>query len=207
MIKRTRMGLVSAALIVLAAFWGGQVYAQASLSFDVDISSPLAPVATWSTTPAASSCETSWSGTVGASGSETLPAIRTSGTYSITCDFPGDSIATLNWLNPTENTDATPYTNPGVTRLVWSTDGLADFDCLAPMSSGDAFIDRPGDQTMHTITGLAPGTWEFTAYAVNTLGLCSGPSNVASKMITGSMQLSDSVTISVPAPVSGLGAT
>lgn len=192
--------VVAAAIAAVASL---PVYAQNAVTFEVDLSNPLAPVATWAATPAAgASCEASgaWTGSKAASGTETLGAIRSSSLWALQCSWPGETIATLTWVNPTENDDGTAYTNPGVTRLVWTSSGnLSSFDCLQPSATPSIqTTDRPADQTMHTITGLTPGTWNFAAYAVNTLGLCSTASNIASKTITGPASLSDSVSVKVP---------
>lgn len=177
-----------------------EAFSQATLDFDIDISVPLAPVATWSTSPAASGCTTSWAGARGPSGSDTLPPVTESQTYAITCDFSGESMATVTWVNPTQNDDGTPYSHStGVTRLVWSRNGVNDFQCLNPPASGDATVDRPGNQTMHTVTGLASGDWDFAAFAVNSMGLCSRMSNVVAKTIEGAFVVADSISFKVPA--------
>lgn len=179
------------------------VCAQNAMNLDVDLSDPLAPVATWSATPAAGvACTASgaWSGPKAASGTETLGEIRASSLWALQCTWPGDSQATITWVNPTQNDDGTPYTNPGVTRLAWTNgSNIGSFDCLRPTAVPSiSTTDRPAGQTMHTITGLAPGTWTFQAHAVNTLGLCSAPSNRATKTTTASAVLSDSVSVKVP---------
>lgn len=178
-------------------------YAQNAVTFDVNLSNPLAPVATWTATPAAgATCTASgaWSGTKAASGSETLGAIRSSSLWALACTWPGETIATLTWTNPTQNDDGTAYLNPNVTRLAWSSSGnLASFDCLQPAATPSIqTTDRPADQTMHTITGLTPGTWGFAAYAVNSVNLCSAASNIATKTITGPASLSESFSVTVP---------
>lgn len=186
--------------------------AQNSMTFDLDLSDLLAPELTWSTSPAGATCTASgdWSGDKGAAGAEALPPIRTSSGFALACSWPGDSMAMLTWVNPTENTDGSSY-DPltGITRLVWTNQGnLAAFDCLAPGSlpPGAATIDRPGGQTMHTVTGLAPGQWDFQAFAVNSIGLCSAPSNTASKVTSGGATVNDSISVTVPAPITLLNA-
>ena len=175
------------------------------VSLDLDLSNLLAPTLTWTST--ADECSVSWDlGIKPANGSETVPPIRSSSMFGVVCSVAGDSQAVLTWVNPTENDDGSPYTDPDVTRLAWSMDGLGDFDCLDPDASGDNWTDRPSGDTAHTITGLSPGTWEFRAYAVNQVGLCSGPSNTASKETTAGSTVSSSVSISVPGAVGGLGA-
>lgn len=201
-----RFGIFAVLVAGLALLAGSpSAQAQAAASLSIDISSPLAPTATWSTTPAATECRASWAGVVGPSGTATLPPITSSVTYTLDCDFAGDSLATITWTNPTQNTDGSPYTDPGETRLYWGNDGsvasLTAADCLA----GSPQAARPADQTMHTATGLSPGSWQFVAFAVNSMGICSAASNVATKMISGSFTASDSVSIVLPEPITGLG--
>lgn len=184
--------------------------AQNSVTLDLDLSNLLAPELTWSATPVAD-CNAmgDWSGNKGTAGNEILSPIRTSVVYGLVCDFPGESIATLTWMNPTDNEDGTPYDHStGVTRLIWTPDGnLASFDCLDPttLPTNLQTTDRPGDQTTHTVTGLSPADWTFGAFAVNPVGLCSDMSNAAAKTIQGSSQLSESISITVPDPITGLG--
>lgn len=146
-----------------------------------------------------------WTGPKAESGTETLGRILGSVDYGLDCVWPADAIATVSWTLPTTNTDGSPLTDLDVIRIVWTDQGdIGNFDCLDPMAGSFNYVDRPGDQTMHTITGLTPGTWEFSAYAVNAIGLCSQASNVASKMITGEVTVSNTVSFDVPNAVGGV---
>lgn len=198
------MKLVRLAALLTFAIGAAPLFAQNAMDLNVDMTDPLAPKATWTATPAtAVTCTASgsWSGNKAASGTETLPAIRASSMWALQCTWPGETQATVTWVNATTNDDGSPYTNPGVTRLAWTSgSNIASFDCLRPTSppAGISTTDRPAGQTMHTITGLAAGTWTFRAFSVNTLGLCSVASNNATKTLAPSASLSDSVSVKVP---------
>lgn len=198
--------LVAIALLVCSS----AALAQNSINFDLDLSDLLAPELTWSTSPAGATCTASgaWSGSKASSGTETVAPIRTSSGFAIACSWPGDSMAMLTWVNPTTNTDGSAY-DPltGATRLVWSDQGNLDaFDCLDPAGSGLPTVERPGGQSMHTVADLTPGTWEFRAFAVNSMGLCSAPSNTASKTTGAAVSVNDSITVTVPNPITLLDA-
>lgn len=192
------------ALVGFALVFARAADAQNAMTLDVDLSNPLAPVATWTATPAAGvtcAASGSWSGAKAASGTETLDAIRASSLWALQCDWPDETQATLTWVNPTTNDNGSAYTNPGVTRLAWTSgSNLGTFDCLRPTSppAGVSTTDRPAGQTMHTITGLTAGSWSFRAFAVNTLGLCSAASNTAAKTLQPASSLSDSFSVTVP---------
>lgn len=189
--------LVIVTACVLAAVFASDAHAQADVQFELDLSSQRAPVATWSA-EGATSCVASglWSGDKGATGTETLDPLTDSGGYTLECAFAGDSLAELTWTNPTQNTDGTPYDNPQDTVLIWSQGSLEGMTCedVGEVES----TTRPGDQVMHTVTGLDAGTWNFGAFARNDMGLCSAMSVSASKMITGEVTVSDTISVKVP---------
>ncbi len=201
------VSLLSAfALLALAA---GRAEAQNSIEFDLNVAADS--TLTWSTSPAADACQASgdWSGEKAASGSESVGRISSSSVFVLACSWAGDSLATVSWVEPTENTDGTPYENPDVTRLAWAegAGSVAAFDCMDPAATPDiATADRPAGETMHTVTGLTPGTWEFVAYAVNDIGICSAASNTASKETTAGTDTQSTISVTVPAPISGLTA-
>src|SRR3982750_4586537 len=68
--------------------------------------SGMTPVLTWSTSPTAQSCVASggWSGNRAVSGTETLPSINSSTSYTLTCTW-GDGTAIVSWITPTTNSD------------------------------------------------------------------------------------------------------
>lgn len=160
----------------------------------------LTTTLTWEST--LSSCVGSghpaWDGPKTSSGTQDLPAITMSGTYSLTltCSSPDDRSAKLTWENPTENTDGTPYTNPAGTKIFY---GRADGELSNTISVMDPAA------TTYTIEDLAPGEWLFAVRAVNTYGVESALSNVASKtMREGSIE-SESVSLTVnPVPAASV---
>jgi len=137
----------------------------------------LTPVLTWSTTPTASSCTASggWSGTKFASGTETLPAITASKSYTLTCTW-GNGTVIVNWAKPTKNTDGTNLTDLTGYKVVYGTSSTA-------LNSSKAVADP--NATAATISALQSGTWYFAVRALNSKQVESANSNVAQKAITG----------------------
>jgi hypothetical protein len=161
---------------------------------------------TWSTTPAAASCNasghSSWTGAKAASGTQELPAITLSGTYNLTlaCTWPGDSGATVTWVAPTTNTDGT--------ALAKCASGDSTGPCLAgfrvyrrvgssDMSSAEMTLVTNPNATSHVFTGLGVGVQNFGVEAINGNGVPSAMSNIASKTITASTTRTESVTVTV----------
>jgi len=164
---------------------------------------------TWATNPAATSCtasgHASWTGTKAASGTQTLPAITMSGSYSLTlaCTWPGDTTATVRWTAPTTNTDGSALakcasstsTGPCLAKFHVYRAACAGFPtgaCTPEMTPAN----NP-NATSQQFTGLAPGTHFFGVEAVNGDGVPSVMSNVASKTISGTTTRTESVTITV----------
>lgn len=160
----------------------------------------VVPVLTWSTEPAADSCIASggWSGEKGASGSETLPATQSSATYNLTCTWAADNDVTLTWDNPTQNTDGSPYTDPGHTLIEYSPDGQDPWFMQV--------VDDPGD-TSAVVPGLEPGDWTFRAYAVNQADVSSDASNTTVVVVEPASTDEETIGIQVnpqPGPVTNL---
>jgi hypothetical protein len=131
-----------------------------------------------------------------------LPPITLSGTYNLTltCNWPGDTTATLTWTAPTTNTDGSALakcasdTTVGpclayynVYRRVGSTD----------MNGAEVTPVRDPNATTKVYTGLGTGTHNFAVEAVNGNGVPSVLSNIAAKVITSAVSKSQSVTITV----------
>lgn len=160
----------------------------------------LTTTLTWEST--LSSCVGSghpaWAGPKTSSGTQELPAITMSGTYSLTltCSSPDDRSAKLTWENPTENTDGTAYTNHAGTRIHYgrSASVLAQtVDVMDPAA------------TTHTIENLDLGEWFFAVRAVNSNGAESALSNVAAKTMREGSTESESVSLTVnPVPAAGV---
>lgn len=160
----------------------------------VSATGSLVPVLTWSTSPVATSCVAGggWSGTRFASGSETLPRITVSTSYSLTCTW-GNGAATIQWTAPTANVDGSPLRD------------LAGFNVLYGTSNNaltqSRLVNDPGARNV-TIAALPSGTWHFTVRAFNQAQLESSDSNLAQKTITGASGSRNlSITINAaPAP-------
>jgi hypothetical protein len=168
------------------------LFAQNIIQFTADVTSgveTVVPVLTWDTTPAADDCVASgdWSGSKGPAGTETLPAITSSATYNITCEWL-DVSATLTWTAPTQNTDGTSLTD------------LAGFKIYYGMTQGgpyDEVVDIPdAGATTHVVQPLASGAWFFVSTAYNAIGTESDFSNEAMKIL-GLESEQDSVGITV----------
>jgi len=135
----------------------------------------LTPVLTWSTSPVASSCTASgaWSGTKFASGSETLPTITASKSYTLTCSWGGGS-ATVNWTAPTTNTNGTPLTDLAGFKVLFGTSASA--------LNQSQMVNDPR-ATSKTLSSLGAGTWYFAVTAYTSDGVESDLSNLGSKTI------------------------
>ncbi len=157
----------------------------------------LIPVLTWASSPAgATSCTASggWTGTKTGSGTETLPEITSSKTYTLTCAWPTTSgTATVSWTAPSLNTDGTPLTDLAGFRVYYGTS-------QSLLGTSD---DAPGATTrQRLIDNLAAGTWYFAVRAVNVNGAESANSNIAAKLVGATAQtVSVSTTITIrPVP-------
>lgn len=190
------------------AFLFTNASAQNDVELDVSVGSSGEPSVTWTTSPDAQSCSASWSESIDPSGgTATLDRLSTttSTTLSAGCSWTGDSMATLSWTNPTENTDGSSYdSSTGETVLAWSQDDISGLSCYDADTVNTT--TRPGDETMHTITGLAPGDWNFVAFARDSMGVCSEGSDVATKTTTSEVTASATVTLTPPGVVQELGA-
>ena len=164
-------------LLLLASF--AQAQTAGTITFTANKTSSttsFAPVLTWSTSPVASSCAASggWTGTKFASGSETLPTISSSKSYTLTCAW-GNGTATINWVAPTQNTDNSPLTNLKGFKIVYGT-SASNLNLSQSVNSTTA--------RSATIAALGAGTWYFAVRAVNTANAESDNSAVVSRTIT-----------------------
>lgn len=186
-----------ASLALVAALACGQAYAATTFNASVtNANGELQTTLTWDSDR--EGCEASghpsWSGPKPASGTENLPTIALSGTYSLTltCVSPADDMATLTWTPPTQNTDGSPLTNLAGYRVYWGT--------AQGTYPNVVRLDNPG-LASHIVDELEPGTWFFVVTALNSVGVESMFSNVASKTLTGEASDSESVTLTVnPVP-------
>jgi hypothetical protein len=196
-------GIFAAAIaLVLSALYASPAHAQSvpTMIFTAENTVgdvTVTPRLTWSTSPAATSCVAGdgWSGTKGPSGTETLPAISSTATYSLTCTWAGDTRATLMWTNATQNVDGSPYSNPKLIRIRYGTSAGA-------LNQVQDVLPPPAPTpTTYTFAGLAAGTWYFTAQSVNSNDIESAPTNVVQKTLTADTGVERSLAITVrPAP-------
>lgn len=190
-------------LLCLAGLYSTAYAQAATLVFQVATTSAdgktLTPKISWSTSPAASSCTASgdWSGTKAATGVETLAAVNSSKSYTMVCNWAGDTTATVTWSNPTTNADGTPLTNLQGTRILWGT-SAANLD--------QTFYNEDAAATKWVSPTLAAGTWYFGVRSYNSLGLESATTTPVSKVITAAASQSRTATIgfSVPSSPSGV---
>jgi hypothetical protein len=174
---RIKNALRALPLLLLASF--SQAQTAGTVNFTANPTSATGsatPVLTWSTSPVASSCAASgaWSGTKFASGSETLPAITASKSYTLTCAW-GSGTATISWVAPTQNTDNSPLTNLKGFRVLYGTS--------ATNLNLSQSVNDPAARSV-TIAALGAGTWYFAVRAVNTANAESDNSAVVSRTIT-----------------------
>lgn len=214
--------LVAAILAMFVGLWWiSPASAQSTVTLGASVTTgdgTLTTDVSWATnppltvgTPCQASGHTAWAGAKAGSGTQRI-TIATSGMLNLqlTCTFQGDSIVTVVWTNPTQNTDNSAYTNPKDVRLkhTFAAALTAGPNCAA----GETCIDvpqTPAPATMRTITGITQiGTWRVIAYARNALDIFStSGSNVATKAFTGSFPVSQSVAITVnpvPGPITSL---
>jgi hypothetical protein len=98
----------------------------------------------------------------------TLPA------FTITVVGTATGSATLTWNPPTQNTDGSPLTNLAGYRVYWGTS--------QNNLSNSTLLNNPG-LASHVVDQLTPATWYFAVTAVNSSGVESTFSNLASKQV------------------------
>lgn len=201
---------LTALAMIAASLWGTGAYAQTpSLTFSaesvVGVES-VVPKFTWSTSPAGATCTASgdaaWTGAKLGSGSEVLASINASKSYTLSCNWPGDTQAELMWLRPTTYTNGSPLTVAKYT-VAFST-SLTDV-LLSPLPAGVQKRDHnfPAAQSA-TVTGItAPGTYFFCVRALDAAGTASDcgkrvdDQTYPAKTITGAASQSRSISITV----------
>lgn len=96
------------------------------------------------------------------------------GPFTITVAQVASGAATLSWLPPTENTDGSALTNLAGYEVRYGRD--------RNNLSNSVRIDDPS-VTVYVIENLTSGTWYFAVAAINSQGIASELSNIASKTI------------------------
>lgn len=213
----SRVPLVLA--LFASALYGGRVLAQNTVTLGASVTSgngQLTTDITWSTnpplttgTPCVASGHANWTGNKAGSGSQTV-TISTSGTLplSLTCTFPGTvGIAEFSWTPATTNTDGSNYVNRNFTRIRYTFNPTLPVSPLPACNAGgvvcvDVADDVTPRPTMRTVTGLTTvGTLRAVATHVNSVNAESAASNAVTKVFTGAVPVTQSVSITVnPVP-------
>jgi hypothetical protein len=149
----------------------------------------VTPRLTWSTTPTATSCTASggWSGTKAASGSQTLAAVYGNTNFTLRCSWSAAGSAVVSWVAPTRNTDGTALTDLASFKVLYGTSSTS--------FTQSANVSDPTARSF-TVGSLAPATWYFKVRVVNSRGVESSDSNVASKAVSGA-SATKTVSVSV----------
>lgn len=182
-----------ALIALVASLAAGQALAATTFTSTVTVANgELMTTLAWNSDRAScvASGHEAWMGPKPAMGSETLPTITLSGSYTLTltCSSPADDTATLTWTPPTQNTDGTPLLNLTGYKVYWGT---------TPGQYPNSVEIMTASQTMYVVDGLTPGTWRFAVTALNSVGAESEFSNVAMKTITDAVIDEESVTLTV----------
>jgi uncharacterized protein YidB (DUF937 family) len=96
------------------------------------------------------------------------------GPFSITVTDAGNGSATLSWLPPVQNLDGSPLTNLAGYEIRYGVDE-AEMSNVVSLSNPSL--------SMYVVDNLTSGTWYFAVVAVNSSGVASPLSDVASKTI------------------------
>jgi hypothetical protein len=191
-----------AALCIVAlclAFAATDLRAQSAptVSLNVTIASRNVPTVTW-TSSGATSCVASggWSGTKAVSGTQVLPAITASTTYTLTCSSAAATSLMLEWTRPTENTDGSALTDLAGFNIFYGTSSTVQGPLLTAINSATA--------TTYTHTGITVGQHCYALESVNALGVKSQPTNIACSTITTGLSAAASFKVNVPSPPTGL---
>lgn len=94
--------------------------------------------------------------------------------FNITVTAVTSGSATLSWTPPTRNNDGSALTNLAGYRVYWGT-SQSNLSSMAQ-------VNNPG-LSSYVVSALTPATWYFAVTAVNTLGVESDRSTVASKIV------------------------
>jgi hypothetical protein len=94
--------------------------------------------------------------------------------FSVTVVAVATGSATLSWTPPTQNTDGSPLTDLAGYRIYWGTN--------QNNLTNSVTVNNPGLAT-YVVSSLTPATWFFATTALNSKGVESNRSNVASKVL------------------------
>lgn len=90
----------------------------------------------------------------------------------------GTGSGTWSWAPPTKNTDGSVLTDLAGYRLIFGTSSGNLAQSVSIQNAG---------ATSYTLTGLAPATWYGAVIAVNSAGVSSDASNIASATVSGAI--------------------
>lgn len=195
-----RIGLIAmtvGAVLALFSVLPAQAQVEPTLTFAAETvtgAGSVVPKLTWSTSPAATSCtatgHATWTGAKAASGTATLPALAMSGisSFNLSCTWPGDRTATVNWTAPTQNIDGSALTNLSGYRILYGT---------SPTELTQSELLQNAAATHFKFENLAPGAWYFRVLAFNTLGVEGELSTTGTKTISANSTVTRTVTITV----------
>ena len=93
--------------------------------------------------------------------------------FSISVDQVGSVSTTLSWTAPTQNEDGTTLEDLAGYKIYWGT--------TPGVYTNSVSVDA--GLTTYVVDNLAPGTYEFVATAINSAGVESRYSNVATKVL------------------------
>lgn len=96
------------------------------------------------------------------------------GPFTITVAAVGTGSATVSWTPPTQNSDGSTLTNLAGYKILYGP-GADTLDQSIEVENSSV--------TTYVVENLTTGTWYFAVVAVNTSGIASSPSNIASKTI------------------------
>jgi hypothetical protein len=174
------------------------VQAAPSVSISVAPATGIAPyqaTLTWGAT-GATSCTASdaWTGPQPTSGTKQV-TISAATKFTLTC-VASDGQVTISWVPPTSNTDGSPLTD------------LAGFNVYRGTSATNlARVKSVGTAVTSTIdSGLASGTYIYSATAVNAASLESAKGNTSSAVVVGSSatQSAQAIVQTTPSPPTGI---
>lgn len=87
---------------------------------------------------------------------------------------PTSGSASITWTIPTQNTDGTPLTDLAGFKVMYGT---------SPVELTQTVTVSDPTSTSYVLNNLSSGTWYFAVVSVNSAGVESSPTNVASKTI------------------------
>ena len=176
----------------------GAAHAAPTVSISVAPATGIAPyqaTLTWGAT-GATSCVASdgWTGPQATSGTKQV-TISAATKFTLTCTA-SDGQVTISWTPPTLNTDGSPLTD------------LAGFNVYRGTSASNLTrVKSVGTAVTSTVdTGLASGTYIYSATAVNAASVESAKGNTSSTVVVGSSasQSAQAVVQTIPNPPTGI---